>query len=406
VANVLIVDDEEDMRLAVKMLLHRLGHSTFEAPDGKSALSLLASSPVDVVLLDIRMPEMDGTQVLAKIRESHKDLPVVMVTGYGSVDTAVEVMRLGADDYISKPFHNHQLKAILEKVVEKRRLSASANGGVLQEHLMAKITGQAASSPPPAVPSNRRISWKRVSASVVAAMAIMTGSFWWMVSRVPASVSTSYPLDQSNPSALVWEGDSLWVADWLSQTVSRQSFEDNAFVKRQGHKLPAGHITGMAVVGSSLYTTDSWDKVIRRHNRDEALTVTQTVASPGPSPSGLFWDGEFLWSCDYDEGKVYKHVLDERLTVVASYLTPAPGLVGFYKDERGAWSANSRQRRFYRHRLDNLLSVESAYALEDLEIGTEPLSCFTWKDGRLWLARDGRAVLYRRAFDDLTAQVF
>src|SRR5438552_19078954 len=108
-ARVLVVDDEQDMRMALRLFLERSGHTVQEGPDGETALSTLHATGADVVLMDMRMPGMDGVQTLAKIRERFKDLPVIMVTGYGSTENAKDVLELGANQYISKPFRNQEL---------------------------------------------------------------------------------------------------------------------------------------------------------------------------------------------------------------------------------------------------------------------------------------------------------
>src|SRR6188768_3790518 len=97
------------MRMALRMFLERTGHSVQEAPDGEAALSTLHATGADVVLLDMRMPGMDGTQTLTKIRERFKELPVIMVTGYGSAESVKEALDIGASHYISKPFKNQEL---------------------------------------------------------------------------------------------------------------------------------------------------------------------------------------------------------------------------------------------------------------------------------------------------------
>ena len=109
-ARILVVDDEADMRMALANVLNRMGHRIFEASDGPSALEFLQREKADLVLLDIRLPGMDGVQILRNLRETDRTTPVLMVTGYGSVQPAVEVMKLGASHSLPQPFSNRQLK--------------------------------------------------------------------------------------------------------------------------------------------------------------------------------------------------------------------------------------------------------------------------------------------------------
>jgi DNA-binding NtrC family response regulator len=121
---VLIVDDEPGVRMAVSMALKDL-YETVAAASGPEALEALAAGPVDVVLLDIVMPGMDGMQVLEEIRARWPQLPVVMLTATKTLKTAVEAMKLGAFDYVTKPFDVEELRVILEK--------ATANAALVRE---------------------------------------------------------------------------------------------------------------------------------------------------------------------------------------------------------------------------------------------------------------------------------
>ena len=119
-ANILIIDDEADMRFAVRMLLERSGHSVMEAGNGDDALAKLDEMIPDLALLDMRLPGMDGLQILQKLREKVKELPIIMVTGYGNVELAEQAIQMGADHYLSKPFHNKELLDVIKQILEKR----------------------------------------------------------------------------------------------------------------------------------------------------------------------------------------------------------------------------------------------------------------------------------------------
>ena len=107
-AKVLVVDDERAMREFLTVLLEKQGHHVIAAPDGEQALELVAQQPPDLVISDVRMPKMDGIGLLTGIRKKHPHLPVIMITAYASMDSTIQAMRLGADDYITKPFPNRR----------------------------------------------------------------------------------------------------------------------------------------------------------------------------------------------------------------------------------------------------------------------------------------------------------
>lgn len=118
---VLVIDDEEDLRLTLRSILKK-DYSPQLASSGKEGLKLLKDQNFALVLLDIRMPEMDGLQVLKKIKELNETLPVVMVTASRDVKSAVEAMKAGAEDFISKPFEVEELLVVIEKAAEKAKL--------------------------------------------------------------------------------------------------------------------------------------------------------------------------------------------------------------------------------------------------------------------------------------------
>ncbi|MBD8872017.1 sigma-54-dependent Fis family transcriptional regulator [Rhodanobacter sp. DHB23] len=101
---ILIVDDEAKMRRLLELSLKAMGHLVSEAGDGATALSMVEQQSVDLVLTDLRMPRMDGMALLAALRERGMDVPVIVMTAYGTIETAVEAMKLGAIDYIIRPF--------------------------------------------------------------------------------------------------------------------------------------------------------------------------------------------------------------------------------------------------------------------------------------------------------------
>jgi len=117
--NVLIVDDEFGVREAFRMIL-KAKHNLFIHSDGKDALESVRKNHIDVALLDIKMPEMSGIEVLKKIKEIDPDIQAIMVTGYATLDTAVEAMRFGAFDYIYKPFDKDKVEELVSAGVKKK----------------------------------------------------------------------------------------------------------------------------------------------------------------------------------------------------------------------------------------------------------------------------------------------
>ena len=121
-ARILIAEDEANLRLVLQKELERLGYRVQVAPDGEAALRKLEESNVDVLLCDINMPRIDGMEVLRRVHERPNPPEVIMLTGQATVETAVEAMKLGAYDYLTKPYRITELDVRVKQAAEKRRL--------------------------------------------------------------------------------------------------------------------------------------------------------------------------------------------------------------------------------------------------------------------------------------------
>ena len=121
-ARILVVDDETISRDNLALVLARQGHETVTAGSGEEALSLLQGADFDLILTDLMMEGMNGLELLKAVKERHPDIEVVVITGYPTVDTAVEAMRAGAYDYLAKPYRIEEARVLVHKALEKRRL--------------------------------------------------------------------------------------------------------------------------------------------------------------------------------------------------------------------------------------------------------------------------------------------
>jgi len=119
---ILIVDDDEVMRQTLSDVFTKMDYEIVTTGSGKEAIALIQRRLVDLVLLDIRLPDMDGIAVLQKIKESDTDLMVIMMTAYSDVQTAVLAMKAGAYDYINKPFELDELRLLIQKAIETQSL--------------------------------------------------------------------------------------------------------------------------------------------------------------------------------------------------------------------------------------------------------------------------------------------
>jgi two-component system response regulator HydG len=122
-AKLLVVDDQRNMRTTLAMMLRAAGYDVDEAADGAQGADMGKKGAYDVVLTDLRMGAVDGLSVLRAVKESHGGTEVVVMTAYGTIESAVEAMRLGAFDYIQKPFTEQELLVKVERAIENRRLT-------------------------------------------------------------------------------------------------------------------------------------------------------------------------------------------------------------------------------------------------------------------------------------------
>src|SRR6476620_10546022 len=119
---ILVVDDEAEIRRSVRMILEYEGYEVLEASSGPDAISIVEREAPDLVFLDIKMPGMDGLGALQRIRTSNDALPVVIISGHGTVSTAVEATKAGAFDFIEKPLASERILVTIRNALDSTRL--------------------------------------------------------------------------------------------------------------------------------------------------------------------------------------------------------------------------------------------------------------------------------------------
>ncbi len=138
---ILLIDDEEAQLVSLESFLKRRGFRVFTATSGPAGYEIARENTIDLVLTDFRMPEWNGLVVLRKMKELNPEIDVVVLTAYGSVDDAVEIMKAGAYDYLTKPIDLDELENLVQRVREKRLLVAENK--LLKEQLQEKFRFEA-----------------------------------------------------------------------------------------------------------------------------------------------------------------------------------------------------------------------------------------------------------------------
>ena len=120
--SILVIDDEEIMREILEALLTREGYQVRLATSGEEGLDLARTGAFDTAIVDVMMPAMDGLSALQELKKLDDELPILMVTAFASVETAIAAMKRGAFDYITKPFKNDEVLVVVRNAMERRRL--------------------------------------------------------------------------------------------------------------------------------------------------------------------------------------------------------------------------------------------------------------------------------------------
>ncbi len=123
---ILVVDDERDIREGIERILKRMGYTVFKAGQGEEALEILEKVTVDLAILDLKMPGMDGMELHDRIRAIDEKIIVIIITGYATIETAIEAMKQGVYDFIPKPFEPEHLRIVVRRAHEKLRLMLEA----------------------------------------------------------------------------------------------------------------------------------------------------------------------------------------------------------------------------------------------------------------------------------------
>jgi DNA-binding NtrC family response regulator len=139
--SILIIDDEDIIRISCERILRPEGYGIRTAKSGNEGLQALDSSPFDLVLTDLKMPDIDGIEILVRIKEKWPETEVIIMTGYGTVQTAVRAMKAGVFDYIEKPFSPGDLLSLVKRAMERKGLSAAGREMVPSHYELGNIVG-------------------------------------------------------------------------------------------------------------------------------------------------------------------------------------------------------------------------------------------------------------------------
>ena len=125
---VLVIDDEKAIRWSLGEALRNEGYDVAEAENGKTGIKSFRDDPADIVILDLKLPDKNGIEILKILKNEDPDLPVIMMTAYGEVETAVNALKGGAYDFLLKPFQLEKMKLAIMHALENRKLKTQLDG--------------------------------------------------------------------------------------------------------------------------------------------------------------------------------------------------------------------------------------------------------------------------------------
>jgi DNA-binding NtrC family response regulator len=145
VGTILVVEDDASLRRLTQVQLDKLGYKTRVAVDVAGGLEILRQEPVDLIISDLHLPGASGLDLLKKVRADYPETKFVIVTAYGSVNTAIEAMKSGAHDYLTKPLHPLELRSLVDRVFEQQRLLEEVQmlrSSAVQKHGFESLIGE------------------------------------------------------------------------------------------------------------------------------------------------------------------------------------------------------------------------------------------------------------------------
>jgi DNA-binding NtrC family response regulator len=132
---ILLVDDDPGLSEVIVMLLEREGYTVFHAPTRKQGISIVEGRELDLVITDLKLPDGTGLDVVAGVRARRPRLPIIMITSYSSMESAIEALRAGANDYVIKPFDNEQFLGAIARALNERRTVRGARPLAIEEYI-------------------------------------------------------------------------------------------------------------------------------------------------------------------------------------------------------------------------------------------------------------------------------
>lgn len=387
-AKILIMDDEPGLRNVTFSMLKPTGHTLFLAEDGKQAIETARKEKPDLALLDMRVPDYDGLEVLAELKKMDPTIQCIMLSGFSDVETAVGSIKKGAFDYLSKPFKvNEVLDVINKALAQKIKTDVPMQTAVSMEQ---KVTIEV---PKTYVPPGKSKIGLFLGAGV-AALVLIVGAL-----MVLGGGREPHEITYSNPSALTFDGKSLWISDWVSRSVYKHKIDKTLSIENVA-SFPDHTPLGIAWDGEYIWSCDNMAGVLVKHLPNQQLTKISVLRYAG-SPTVMSSDGQNnLWVAD-SGGKIHKfRIIPDGLSPASSFETNIQQPVGIFFYDDSVWVADGETGKINKYDRPNF-STGGVYVLSPYEKGSERLAAVTFDGKHFWSAVNGKNIIYKHPVSDL-----
>jgi CheY-like chemotaxis protein/sugar lactone lactonase YvrE len=383
------MDDEPSFRDMLCNILKPLGLSILTAETGREAIDIVLASKPDIAILDMRLPDMDGLDVLTSIMRINPDTKCIIVSGSCSQETAIKTIELGALYYINKPF---KFEEVLQAV------EAAIKAIPAKKRLMPKIA-----LPLPS-PAFMRIVTRIGLAA--AACAVLGGiAHFGMKYIAQHATAEEYSISYANPAGMCWIGSDLWVSDWVSGNIycHKKDWKNKKFTIDSVHKTYNPQPTGLTFDGRDVWSCNPVEKKIYRHRVASPGDIVASLDIPGVNASGLYADGADLWITDTEAGKIFKYKTNMGSSSVETFESPTRNPCGIFKEGNYFYIGDYRTGRIYKASSGNFAAIV-VYEIPGFEQGKDKLAGLAWDGETVWLCYDGIPKIFCYRLEELKAR--
>jgi CheY-like chemotaxis protein len=412
---ILIMDDEPGLRNIVFNMLKPLGHPLFTAEDGHQAIEIAKREIPDLAMLDMRVPDMDGLEALAELKKINPKIKAIMLSGFGDVESAIEALKKGATEYISKPFKVQEVLAAVNKAILSINQESGGAGATTPAPIpvpvrKAAIPEPIKKQPAPVVPAPVHapsaatvgIPKKVITMGIVGVLVVILavgGIFVWKKGLIGAPASETYSIPYTNLSGVCWMRPYLWVTDALTGNIYKHN-RDASLSIDSIYKTANTQPTGITYDGQTIWTCSAAKQRIYKHKMDNALTIDAIYATSNSNPSSIYFDAGNLWVLDATAGKIYKHKTDDTLSPEGVFNSPVTNPCGMFRNGEFFYIADAKTGKIYKVSANDF-AVSEVYAVPNFTNGKYKMVNITWDGKNIWASAENAGKLIRIPFTSL-----